>query len=89
MGYVRLGCIWVEDRHGVVQLCTIIHYMYSEHLYVVERCMHELHRPCSRNSLSRISALGVDGGASAFSLSLWGKLFPFSGLQDQCNLYTT
>lgn len=30
----------------------------------------------SRNSLSRISALGVDGGTSVSSLSLWGMVVP-------------
>lgn len=38
--------------------------------------MHELHRFFSRNSLSRISALGVDGGTSVSSLSLWGMVVP-------------
>lgn len=45
-----------------------------------------LRRECSRNSLSRISALGVDGGARASSLKVLGRMmFSFSGLQDQGN----
>lgn len=41
----------------------------------------------SRNSLSRISALGVDGGAKASSLTvLGGSVSPFLGLQDQSNV---
>lgn len=44
-------------------------------MYGEDNFMHELHRASffSRNSLSRISALGVDGGARASSLSLWGN----------------
>lgn len=45
---------------------------------------------CSRSSLSRISALGVDGEARASSLKVLGKVvLSFSGLQDQSNSYTT
>lgn len=41
----------------------------------------------ARNSLIRISALGVDGGAwSSFLEVCGGVLFPFSGLQDQGNV---
>ena len=48
------------------------------------------HNKVSGNGLSRISVLGADGGSGASSLSLRERmLFSFSGLQDQCNRYTT
>lgn len=44
--------------------------------YVLYNSMHEYIRSAG-GSLSRISALGADGGALASSLSLWGMFFPF------------
>lgn len=44
----------------------------------------------TRNSLIRTSALGVDSGACASSLKVFGRvMFSFSGLQDRRNRYTT
>ena len=60
----------VDTEVGVVQ-------------YIVFVQVHEV--GASRSSLSRISIWMLKVGLKALSLNLWGSLFPFSGLQDQCN----